>query len=270
MQSPIYYERRNENEFFGMICDHPFPAHVHDVVEIVCLTHGRLELTIAGSKLVMRPGDVAIAFPSVPHSYDFVSEDAQGLSLIFQPDAISDYSRTFRTLTPISPILVREDKPAEMDEIISRMLHISRTDAESPLRWGYAHLFVAYLFLHMPLQAAKEQLNASMACQVLQYIGDHYQEPINLENTARALGISRIHLSHICSQQLRINFRQHINALRINEACSLLRNPSLSITQVADAVGYANLRTFHRAFLSQLGMQPGQYRARFAGISSGD
>ena len=76
-------------------------------------------------------------------------------------------------------------------------------------------------------------------------------EPITLETVAHALGVSRIHLSHIFSQQLRINFRQYINALRIDRACFLLRNPSYSISEIAYLCGYGNPRTFHRAFLTQ-------------------
>ena len=34
---PVFYEQRTGDAFAGNICDHPFPAHVHDVVEIVCL-----------------------------------------------------------------------------------------------------------------------------------------------------------------------------------------------------------------------------------------
>ena len=36
-----------------------------------------------------------------------------------------------------------------------------------------------------------------------------------------------------------------------------------SISQVAWQCGYSNLRTFHRAFLAQMGMPPSQYRRRF-------
>mgnify|MGYP003307241115 CR=1 FL=1 len=54
----------------------------------------------------------------------------------------------------------------------------------------------------------------------------------------------------------------NINALRIDRACFLLRDPSYSISQIAYLCGYGNPRTFHRAFLSQCHMPPKQYRAR--------
>ena len=104
-----------------------------------------------------------------------------------------------------------------------------------------------------------------MSYQVLQYISEHFTEPLTLESTARALGISRIHLSHIFSQQLHINFRQYINTLRIDRAQTLLRDPAYSISQIAYQCGYGNQRTFHRAFLSQCGMTPNSFRAALTG-----
>lgn len=104
-----------------------------------------------------------------------------------------------------------------------------------------------------------------MSFQVLQCISEHFTEPLTLESTAHALGISRIHLSHIFSQQLRINFRQYINTLRIDRARTLLRNPTYSISQIAYQCGYGNQQTFHRAFLSQCGMTPNAFRTELTG-----
>ena len=259
--SPVFYEKGTENVFAGTICDHPFPSHVHDVVEIVCLLEGSVSMTIAGKRLTLFPGDIAIAFPVVPHSYDEVSEDAAGLSLIFQPDTITEFYHTFRTMQPVHPLLLGQDKAPELEPIIRALLTGTAQGQSTPLKLGYLHLFLSYLFSCLPLMSGSRNPHTTLTYQVLQYISEHFTEPLTLENTAHALGISRIHLSHIFSQQLHINFRQYINTLRIDRARTLLRNPSYSISQVAYQCGYGNQRTFHRAFLAQCGMPPNQFRA---------
>lgn len=261
---PVFYEHRPESLFAGFICDHPFPAHVHDVTEIVCLLAGRVDMTVDGKKIVLFPGDIAVVFPSVPHSYDFVSPDAGGLTLIFAPDTIAEFNRAFRTMTPVFPLLQAGERAPEMDPIIQKLVQISQQE-ESTLRLGYLHLLLSYLFACLPLQPMGKNVFSGMVSQVLHYVSEHFAEPLTLESTARALGISRIHLSHIFSQQLRINFRQYINILRIDRACTLLRDPQYSISQVADLCGYGNSRTFHRAFQAQRGMAPNQFRARMTG-----
>ncbi len=259
--SSVFYERRTENVFAGAICDHPFPAHVHDVVEIVCLLTGNVQMMIAGKQINLLPGNIAIVFPAIPHSYEQVSEDATGLTLIFQPDTIMEFFQTFRTMQPENPLLPDNAKAPELEQIIHAMLKVIGQNQDSPLKKGYLHLFLSYLFSCMPLTSGGRNPHSNLTYQVLHYISEHFTEPLTLESTAHALGISRIHLSHIFSQQLHINFRQYINTLRIDRARTLLRDPSCSISQVAYQCGYGNQRTFHRAFLAQCGMAPNQFRA---------
>ena len=258
---PVFYEKRTENIFIGEICPHPFPSHVHDVVEIVCLQTGSLAMTISGKNVRLLPGDIAVAFPSEAHSYDFVSEDASGLSLIFLPDTVMEFYDTFRSMQPVQPLLLLQDKATELNHIIRHLQTINIGAQAAPLTRGYLHLFLAYLFTCLPLMPRARNPHSTLTDQVLQYISEHFAEPLTLESTSHALGISRIHLSHIFSQQLRINFRQYINTLRIDRACTLLRNPNYSISQIAYLCGYGNQRTFHRAFLAQCGMPPNQFRA---------
>lgn len=260
--SPVFYERRSEDVFAGPICNYPFPSHVHDVAEIVCITSGELAMTIGGREVLVRPGDIAMAFPSVPHSYDRVSKDADGVALIFSPDAISEFSHRLRCMTVEDPLLSSGQKDPELDRIVENMQRVG-LQQNAALKLGYLHLFLSYLFSCIHLRPVDRHVQQSgLSYQVLHYISEHYTEPLSLETTARALGISRIHLSHIFSQQLRINFRQYINTLRIDRACYLLRDPNYNISQIAYLCGYGNPRTFHRAFLAQCQMPPKQYRQK--------
>jgi len=260
----VFYEQRFENLFFGPICDHAFPAHVHDPVEIVCLFEGEAEMMVAGTKYMVGPGDVIISFPSVMHSYEYVSDDADGLTLIFLPEAIAEFNGAFRSRQPVSPLLRADGQPDEMKRLIRQMKELS-VHEDSPLRLGYLHLFLSFMFSVIPLQPIEKRLQSGLSFQVLHYISEHFTEPLTLESTAHALGISRIHLSHIFSQQLHINFRSYINTLRIDRACFLLRDPTCSVSQVAYLCGYGNPRTFHRAFMLKRNTTPSRYRAALFG-----
>lgn len=262
----VFYDQRIGNLFIGPICDHPFPAHVHDPAEIVCLTRGQMEMTIAGTRFTIGAGDIAIAFPSVRHSFESVSADADGLSLIFLPETITQFTGSLRTRLPVLPVLRKNELPPEMEGIISHLIDLSPQEG-SPLRLGYLHLFLSYIFSLLTLHPASEQMQSGLSYQALHYISEHYTEPLSLESTARALGISRTHLSHIFSQQLRIGFREYINALRIDRACTLLRDPFYSISQISYLCGYGNPRTFHRAFMAHRSVTPNRFRTQLFGES---
>ena len=254
-----FYETRPKRLFAGDICDHPFPAHVHELVEIVVILEGQLEMTIAGKTRVMRPGDIGMAFPSVSHSYDDVSPDMKGLALIFAPDVIQEYLKTFCSMCPVSPFLASGPQTQPMEDVARRLYAYSQ-NRQTPLVTAYLHVFLAHLFIVVSLQPVEKFVESDMIQRVLQYISEHFTERLTLESAAHELGISRSHLSHIFSQQLRVNFRQYINTLRINKARFLLSDPQQPITQIAYMCGYENSRTFHRAFLEECGMQPSAYR----------
>lgn len=262
---PIFYEDnpndQQDDVILAPICDHPFPMHVHDAVEIVCPVAGSLDMTIGGEKQRIMAGDIAVAFPTVPHSYDYVSPDVQGLTLIFVPSTIQEFHNTFRTTVPRTPLMTRKQKAAELTVLIRKIMAI-KPEQMKQVRGGFLHLFLAYFLPGLALRPVNKHVELGLSYQVFHYISQHYTEPLSLESTAHALGISRIHLSHIFSQQLKINFRQYINTLRIDRACQLLQDPAHSISEIAYLCGYGNPRTFHRAFLAQCNMPPKQYRAR--------
>ena len=260
----IFYEQRPEVFFVGNICDHPFPTHVHDSVEIACLLSGTVELTVGSDTLRLHPGDITISFPSVPHSFDSVSDDATGLAMFFLPDAISEFSSIFRSKLPESAVLLASAVPEEINLIVRQMQKLSQQGG-SPLMQGYLHLFLSYMFCCIDLKPLTKQIQTGLAQQVLHYISEHFTEPLTQDSVSRALGISGTHLSHIFSQQLHVNFREYINALRIDRACSLLYNPTLSISQIAYMCGFGNPRTFHRAFLARCKTSPNKYRANLFG-----
>jgi AraC-like DNA-binding protein len=54
---------------------------------------------------------------------------------------------------------------------------------------------------------------------------------------------------------------RYVAVWRANVACRLLREPDLSLSEVANRVGYESLPAFSRAFKEQLGVPPAAFRA---------
>jgi AraC-like DNA-binding protein len=99
----------------------------------------------------------------------------------------------------------------------------------------------------------------------VKYIFDHACENITLSTAAHGLGISESHLSHLFSQQFRINFRRFVNAIRIDKAEALMRDPTMTLTAICYACGYENMRTFRRAFVRETGLLPTAYLQKMRG-----
>lgn len=69
-----------------------------------------------------------------------------------------------------------------------------------------------------------------------------------VEKVAREVGVGSSWLRHRFMIDLREGFADHLRALRMKKAVELLKDRTRSVPEVADAVGYRDLKSFRRAF----------------------
>lgn len=257
-QMKAFYETRNERMFIGGMTRYPFPLHVHEIVELVCVRSGACEMQIDGRSYTLREGDIAVAFPLVPHSYEKMSEDIDGFAAFFLPDTIAEFAGTFSTSLPACPVLPADRVSPDAILAIDRLLSM-QDGAPSPSRLAFLHLLLANVLSTMELHPISGLSDRDMAYRVVKYISDHACEELTLATAARDLGISESHLSHLFSQRFHINFRRFINAIRIDKATMWMQDPRMTLTAVCDRCGFENMRTFRRAFVRETGALPNAY-----------
>ena len=69
-------------------------------------------------------------------------------------------------------------------------------------------------------------------------------------------------LNRICNIEKRRYFRRFLNTIRVEKACTLLQDSPMSIKEICYECGFESTRTFHRVFLEEQKMTPGDYRER--------
>ena len=253
-----FYEKRSEPFFTGQMTRYPFPLHVHEIVEVVVLTQGSCTMQVDGRTFQLNQGDAAIAFPLAPHSYDEIGPDTQGFVAFFPADTIAEFSHIFHTQLPDEPVLRDIMQEKDVSYVIGQLLSMEPGN-DSPLRVAYLHLLLAHIIMNLHFHPATECRDRGLASRIVRYVYDHACENISISSTARDLGISESHLSHLFAQQFHVNFRRFINAIRIDKATMLMRDPYLTMTEICDACGFENIRTFRRAFSRETGSLPAAY-----------
>ena len=253
-----FYEQRSEKLFIGEMTHFPFPMHVHDLVELLILTSGSATLGSGTDKFSLRAGDAAVAFPLMPHSYEELSPDVSGLVAIFPPGIIPEYESTFHGLQPETPILPAAQVGEEARLAVARLRGL-RMDEDLPLCIAYLHVLLASLLHSLPCHPVYDYNERGLGFRIMHYIAEHACEEITLESAAHGIGISSSHLSHFFSGKLNINFRRFINAIRIDRARMLMRDPNLTLVEISDRCGFSNMRTFRRAFAQEMGCLPSEH-----------
>ncbi len=93
-----------------------------------------------------------------------------------------------------------------------------------------------------------------------EYMRTHFSEELNIENVADYLSIDRRYLYKLFKKYSGISPKQYLNNIRISRATELLLNSELSITEIAQIVGYKDSLQFSTFFKKQTGMSPKKYR----------
>lgn len=96
--------------------------------------------------------------------------------------------------------------------------------------------------------------------RVTAYMGERLDQEICLQELARLINLSRFHFCTAFRLATGQTPREWLIARRIERACALLAQPSLSITKVGLAVGYATPSAFAASFHKRMGMTPSEFR----------
>jgi xylan 1,4-beta-xylosidase len=81
-----------------------------------------------------------------------------------------------------------------------------------------------------------------------------------LNETAEVACVSPFYLSHVFAQVMGIPYSQYLNYIKINMAYRDLASTGDSILDILLRHGFNNAKTFNKAFKSQIGCSPSEYR----------
>ncbi len=104
--------------------------------------------------------------------------------------------------------------------------------------------------------------HADILFKAMRYIKEHYMEKITIDDVALYAGISRSYLSTVFKKERGETITEYINRIRVEKSRELLKNPSLSLAEIADMAGYNDQSYFTKVFTKATGVSPGKYRKK--------
>jgi len=103
--------------------------------------------------------------------------------------------------------------------------------------------------------------DAGFACRVRRVIETSHPFPPKLARVATTLFVSERTLKRRLQAE-EASFQHLVDQVRLERAGELLRKTTMNLSQIADALGYADAANFTRAFKRWTGHSPSQYRNR--------
>ena len=110
------------------------------------------------------------------------------------------------------------------------------------------------------LEAERSQRETRPITDAKRYIQQHYREALRLEDVSSAVGFNATYFSSLFKKETGQNFVDYLTELRIGKAKELLSGEDLSVQDVAEMVGYQDLKYFSKLFKKTTGVSPSDYK----------
>ena len=234
--------------------------HLHNALEIVCVTSGALELGVGQELYHMEKGDIGFVFPDVIHHYQVLTPGVNKATyLIASPFTIAKFADIMQSMAPEYPIIKAEKVEPEVYRVINAILETEQSDIT--VAQAYLQIVLARCIGKLNLVEKSNVGSNDLIYQTVSYISANFKKKFSLEEMAKDLGVSKYVLSRLFSKTFHRNFNQYLNDARLNYACHRLENTSDSITNICLDSGFESQRTFNRVFKERYKISPSDYRS---------
>ncbi len=237
--------------------------HLHSRFEIVSPISGQILAHIDGKEYTASPGELLVIFPGVPHSYE-PGSSSYGHMLTFYGEMLGELGEPMTEVKPDNPLIILENHDRDVAYCFERLTEMAGNKVDESLAQAYLTLLFIRLTDALSLGKADPAASKELLYRAMQFISQNLSQPLNIRQTAHALGVNSYYLSHVLNERLHMGFRAYLNAMRIERARRYLRVTSWSVEEVAAACGFLTLRTFDRVFLELCGCTPRDFRKSVA------
>ncbi|MUT66543.1 response regulator [Paenibacillus sp. NEAU-GSW1] len=95
-----------------------------------------------------------------------------------------------------------------------------------------------------------------------QYIRTHYHADLSLEKVSSIVYLNPVYFSQLFKQKTGSGFKEYVIGLRMDQAKKLLLNPKLKLADIAERIGYQDIRHFSQLFRKKFGETPSEFRQK--------
>lgn len=211
-------------------------------------------------KYTLHAGDTFLIYPYTEVSYFADENDPWEYYWVGFSGSDAPLILESTLFTPASPVISNSDKREQIIEQLLKIYQVRGTEILQAVQMtGELYLTLALFMEEKPPIPSTSDFYRNYAKKGIDYIAFHYSFPITIDDIASYVGISRSHLYRAFIQTLGLSPKQYLSDFRLKQACHLLKHSDLSITAVANSVGYENNLYFSKMFHKKKGMTPSEY-----------
>jgi len=258
----------------------PAMFHQHNFFEIACVLKGNCRNYVLNQTIDMLEGDICIIAPNTRHAISVFSDDSlvlnilvrtstfekTFLNLLSEKDILSDFFiRTLYQSKEMPYLIFRTGHDSEITNSIESLFNEIKHNRRYKKRMvnSILNLFFIILLRNHDKDVMIPTLDKSCTDEnflfMLHYMQENYKT-ITLKHLSEFFNYSERHVQRIIKATTGMNFSEHIQKLKMNHAVELLEKGDVSVSDIAEQLGYSDVSNFRQIFKKFYGMTPMEFR----------
>ena len=235
--------------------------HTHNHMELFFIVGGRGQFLIEDQLHPVDTNSLVMINPNVTHTE--VSLNAQPLEYIVL--GIEGIALADSTLSNNQFSILNYYESAEVSSCLRNILR--EMEQKNPGYEDICQAFMEILIIRLmrttvlAVPAETETVSTNRQCAaVRRYIDLHFKEALTLDQLAEEGHMNKFYLSHAFKRTYGVSPINYIIEKRIDESKYLLAETDLSLSQIAQLLGFSSLSYFSQVFRRTQGVSPKEYR----------
>ena len=239
---------------------HSMP-HTHNHMELFYIVGGRGQFLIQDQLYPVNASNLVIINPNIPHTE--VSLNAQPLEYIVLGIEGVELASSDSSNGQFS--LLDHFESMEISGCLRNILR--EMEQKSP---GYEDVCQAYMEIliirlmrntELALPSEPQVISKNHQCAaVKRYIDQHFKETLTLEQLAEEAHMNKYYLSHAFKKEYGVSPINYMITCRVEESKYLLAETDLSLSRIAQLLGFSSLSYFSQVFRRTQGISPLEFR----------
>ncbi len=250
--------------------NHSQLIHRHDdVLELLYIMQGDGQYIVNGKAYLVQPGNLIICNAGVMHGEaPYLKHCAESYCLVLKDLYLPELPPNTLSKPSDTPVYFFTEDRAEVEHILLALYaqHAHSTEAYTVcnlLANALLNIIYAKIVSRQKTGALAQKNDEEFIQSIIQFLDEHYQEPISLQELGKEFHISPSYLSHIFKTEIGLPPIKYLMNRKIGESQNLLMNTSLPISDISDSLGFNDSGHFSRTFKKYIGITPSEYRQYF-------
>lgn len=246
--------------------------HHHDFYEVYFFISGDITYLIEGKSYYLKSGNIVLVNSKELHQAIINSEEdpyeriVLWINKVFLKDLSNeetDLSFCFESIKRKNILNVDFEQQKNIRFILNKLISL-----ENYKGIGYSILYKAYmmeLMVHINNLASNNDIQLSVDIKksnlidgIIEYINNHIEEDITVDEIAEKFYLSKFHLSREFKKYTGTTIHRYIVQKKLIEAKELILK-EIPITDVYKQCGFGDYSNFFRAFKNEYGITPKQF-----------